>query len=724
MITKRLSKAIVLGWLQSLTVATFAQSTNTPSVAVADTNATDALPEINIIGHATPRSLTSPSARKAVAQKREIPGGFTIKTTDDMQKGRTSNFQDLLQGVPGVQSENGTEISKVSIRGSGIQSDDEPVGVEFLLDGMSFDQGDGETIMEDFDVSTLNYAEIYRGADALKYGSLTLGGAVNLVPLTGYDADAFHLQVQGGSYGFIRAQASSGGVDGAFDYYASLSGRSRDGFRAHSKENTQVLFSDLGYKISNTLENRFYLTLDQTDRQLPGGLTQSEMQADPEQADPLASPMDYHKQWYYLRLADKLSYAKDGHELNASLYWWHRELKEKGPFEPDDFRQGIQIYHSDNCGVDLDSVTHSQLFGQRNILTVGMRPGFETEQDHNYENLAGNEGATIARDLELSVNVPFYDENQHYLTDKLSLITGIQAIYVLRQFYDYFDDTPAGDQTRGQNFFALNPKIGLLYELNKDSQVFFNFSRSFQPPSFDNMVDFGDDSGESLVYTPLNPQHAWTAEIGTRGKYGRFDWDLALYHSWVRNELQDLFDPVNDVDRGDVNVAHSYHQGIEAGLGMELWNSKKVQDKSGHRVTLQQTYTLNNFHFDHDPVYGNNRLAAIPIHVYETDLMYEAPCGFYAGPNVQCNLTRYPVDQQNTLNAGAYALLGFKAGYTFNLKRSMLAVFFEVKNLTDKTYAAAVDPVSDANPLSGFADPQVFHPGDRRSFYGGVSYSW
>ena len=46
------------------------------------------------------------------------------------------------------------------MRGSGIDSADEPLGVEFLLDGVSFNQGDGEAIIEDFDVSTLNYAEV------------------------------------------------------------------------------------------------------------------------------------------------------------------------------------------------------------------------------------------------------------------------------------------------------------------------------------------------------------------------------------------------------------------------------------------------------------------------------------------------------------------------------------------------------------------------------------
>ena len=73
---------------------------------------------------------------------------------------------------------------------------------------MSFDQGDGETIIEDFDVSTLKYAEVYRGAAAFKYGSLTMGGAINLVPLTGYDADPYQIRTEGGSYGFVRGQVS------------------------------------------------------------------------------------------------------------------------------------------------------------------------------------------------------------------------------------------------------------------------------------------------------------------------------------------------------------------------------------------------------------------------------------------------------------------------------------------------------------------------------------
>jgi outer membrane receptor protein involved in Fe transport len=64
-------------------------------------------------------------------------------------------------------------VTRVSIRGSGILSEDEPVGVQLLLDGLTLNQADGEAILEDFDLATIKYAEVFRGANAFKYGSLT-----------------------------------------------------------------------------------------------------------------------------------------------------------------------------------------------------------------------------------------------------------------------------------------------------------------------------------------------------------------------------------------------------------------------------------------------------------------------------------------------------------------------------------------------------------------------
>jgi len=691
---------------------------------VTPTNAPTVLHPIRVIGRVERESLTSPSESAAAEQKKEVPGGFTVQRHEEMDKGRASNFQDLLQGTPGVvlQTENGTEVSKVSIRGSGIDSEDEPLGVEFLLDGLGFNQGDGEVILEDLDVGTIQHAEVYRGATAFKYGSLTLGGAVNLVPFTGYTADPFQVRAEAGSYGFFHGQASTGGVEGPVDYYASVMGRYRDGFRIHSRENTQLVFSDAGYKLSDNVENRVYFTVDRTDREMPGGLTKQQMNQDPRQADPDAIAQDFNKNWSFLRVADKLNFETEEEEFDAGLFWWHRDLRENGFFSPD-FREGITTYYSDNIGILLNSVTRNDLFRQRNILTVGANPDIEWEVDHNYENIAGHRGETTANNIGQSINVPVYAENQHYLTEKLSLLTGIQAIYAQRHFTDLFLASDQGNQSGIVNFHGWSPKIGMIYEFDTNSQAFLSFSRSWQPPSFDNMVGFEEGTNSSLSFTPLNPQRAWTVEIGTRGERGPFDWDLSLYRSWVRDELLDVTDGHGN-DLGDINIRHSYHQGIEAGLETKLLEAifvPKKSDRAADRLTFNQTYTLNDFHFVDDPANGDNRIGGIPIHLYEAELMYESPGGFYAGPNVQCSLTRYPVDQANTLFASPYELLGCKIGFR---QEKGFSIFFEAKNLLDEHYASSVDPISDARVVALSGPVQVFHPGDGRSFYGGVSWAW
>lgn len=713
-IHRHTSRLVLCGYLLG---AGLSRSADVPS-----TNAPTVLPEVTVVGHTRPGSLTSPTLDQADGQKEQVPGGFTIRGTGEMDRGRASNFQDLLQGVPGVtlQTENGMEVSKVSIRGSGILSEDEPLGVAFLLDGFSFNQGDGEVILEDFDLGAIQYAEVFRGANAFKYGAFTLGGAVNLVSRTGYDADPFSVRVEGGSYGFMRSQVSSGGVEGPVDYFVSVTGRARDGYRQHSAENTEDVAGNLGWRISENLENRFYLTVARTDRLLPGGLTQEQMEKDPRQAEPGAAAQDLNKDWYYLRLADKISFKADGEQADAGVYWWHRNLLARGLFDTNS-PDGIQAYYSDNLGLLLNSVTRGEVFGRQNLFTIGVAPAVEREVDWNFQNLSGKAGATTAHDAELSINVPLYAEDQHYVTEQLSLLAGIQAVYAERRFSDYFNRTPVGDQSANAVFRGLNPKAGVMYEFDPEIQAFANFSRSFQPPSFDNMVDFGDGPGDSLVFTPLEPQDAWTAEVGTRGERGRFGWELALYRSWVRDELLDV-NNAQGVDRGAVNVGRSHHQGIEAELDLDLMKSllvRKDRNPAADRLVLRQSYTLNDFHFDDDPVYGNNRIGGIPIHLYDASLMYEHPSGFYAGPNLQWNITHYPVDHANTLYADAYALVGFRVGFE---SRKGFSAFFEAKNLGDKRYAASVDPIPDARTADG--PIEIFHPGDGRSFYGGVSWKW
>jgi len=108
---------------------------------------------------------------------------------------------------------------------------------------------------------------------------------------------------------------------------------------------------------------------------------------------------------------------------------------------------------------------------------------------------------------------------------------------------------------------------------------------------------------------------------------------LSLYRSWFRNELLELNDAFGN-DIGTRNVPRTNHQGIEASLEIELLREilvPKQPNRSGDRLSFDQSYTLNDFHFDQNPVYGDNRIAGIPIHVLRSAIALRKPIGFLRG---------------------------------------------------------------------------------------------
>ncbi len=688
-----------------------------------------------VVVTAEPPSVLSPDVEEAKARLQTVPGAVDVYGDDDYYRGRHDYLEDFLRYQPGlvISSSQGAEDTHVSSRGSG-QNNDDIIGLAILIDGIPINQNDGEAFLQDIDLQSVKYAEVYRGADALRYGSVTLGGAINLVSLTGREAAPATIGVAFGSFGYYQQTLSSGLSRGPWDLFAAVSNHVQDGYQEHSQENDQKVTFNLGYRLSDTVENRFYFFYGHLDQNNPASLDKDDLYANPRQTDPEAIQEDWNTRWDYYRLMDRFAIRGRDWTFQASLEWNHRQQEQRDEYE-DDFRLGTVRFYSDDYAADFLYESTAAIFGRKNRFTAGALPAFEPESDSFYANPDGKTGALLFADRTYYLNLPLFAEDQFYLTKRFSLLAGFQAVYVDRVFRDGYRSATLGDQSHDDHFRAFNPKGGIAYQWNDKSLVYLNLSRSFQPVSFDESIGVqeGEDGGE--VFHNLQAQHAITLELGTRGEAGPFTWDLTLYRSWVHHELLSL-NNAQGVPLGTVNADDTIHQGIEAGLEIELAHGllargvhpdrskegKSVKASGAKpgtdRLVLEQTYNLSDFRFDGDTVYGSKRIAGNPVQAYKAEIRYEHPSGFYAGPNVEWNIVRYPVDEANTLFADPYALLGFRAGYK---TQKGFQVYFEAKNLLDKTYAAYVEPIADARIGD---DNDSFSPGPGRAFYGGVSWSW
>jgi iron complex outermembrane recepter protein len=95
-------------------------------------------------------------------------------------------------------------------------------------------------------------------------------------------------------------------------------------------------------------------------------------------------------------------------------------------------------------------------------------------------------------------------------------------------------------------------------------------------------------------------------------------------------------------------------------------------------------------------------------------VVYNHQSGFWLEPYVDAVPTPWAVNSANTVDAPCYVVLGTRVGYEY--KPTHRQLFFEARNLTNATWVSGV-AADDGNK-------QFFYPGDGRSFYGGISFSF
>src|SRR5918911_686260 len=163
------------------------------------------------------RTPAAPSA-SPTSRRARVPGAVALVAPEELRATREANLKDALRFTPGVYVQprfGAADESQISIRGSGLRNNFHARGINLLVNGMPYRNADGFTDFESLELLTTEAIEVYKGANALRYGGSTMGGAVNLDTKTGYTAAPLAAFGEGGSFGFGKAQLSSGLARGA-----------------------------------------------------------------------------------------------------------------------------------------------------------------------------------------------------------------------------------------------------------------------------------------------------------------------------------------------------------------------------------------------------------------------------------------------------------------------------------------------------------------------------
>lgn len=660
-----------------------------------------------------------PSAAAERQRLARVPGGTNL--ADPQRETRLATLRDALDYQPGLMIQDffgGADQPRLSIRGSGIQSNPVNRGVLLLQDGLPLNEADGSFILGLIEPRNAALVSARRGANTLTPGATTLGGELEFQSLTGADERA-RVRAEAGSYGRHALQAAAGFASGAWDGRVSVSSDRADGYRHHSASRRDALHANAGFGNAGGFENRSYLSYTDLAFQIPTVVPKDRVFTDPRGVmgdgstpqDQLLNVYrrDPRREATQLRLANRSRWgSSDALRQELGLYWQDTDdlFNNQTSYAVTKARTaGAQWQASGRPDGDAGALgwrsalswSHSAM--DRDLLATSPANGAPLQRFGAYDLSADNLQALVGADWRLA---PAWTLTGQWQWSRQSRDAASRA----------------GGASLDQRWTFATPKIGVNWAAAPQVRWWANLSRSHEAPTFWEIlaanVAPNNPAAASAELVRLRLQRATTGELGGAGQWGEgraaLHWTIAAYRSVVADELISTTD-ANGIKVGTYNyVGGTRHQGIEAGLSGS-W------PMAGGALDWRGSWTYSDFRFK-GGVYAGKQIAGVPRHLLNAEVMWRlnTSVGLWrAGPNLRWQPVDTPTDHANTPGAhqNAYALLGVKLEW----RNGPWTAYVQADNLTDRRYASSYAVRNQAT-----AAQPGYLPGVGRNLSAGLSY--
>ena len=622
----------------------------------------------------------------------------------------------VLNTIPGIFMQQGSlNTNRITIRGIGARSQFGTNRVKAYLDGIPLSSGEGETVIEDIDVASIEKIEIIKGPNSTSFGS-GLGGVIHLFSRETPVLESFGKSTTTfGSYGLLQQRLLGGYSDANSNVYSSYSDLQSDGYRANSSFKREAFNLNGKQKITENGNLSFIGIFTRLKAYIPSSLNEKDFVNNPEKAAPTwAAAQGYESYNKFLIGLGHDHQFSDKWSLKSSLFYNFKEGYETRPFD-------ILADKINSVGVRLSINYKDYFFSLPVELSIGTEMAAEQYKYSLYRNLylsqpgqgsiEGEEFSAIEQNRNYG---NYFLQMEFWLLKNLHLETGIAfntTTYSLDEIFKPNSITQNNTYTFGG---IWSPRIGLSYKVGKGKNIYTSVSKGFSVPSVAETL-----TAEGQINTDLKPETGWNYELGFKGNWfvNQLYTALTLFSTQIENVL--VAQRTADDQYVGVNAGSSSHPGIELLVNYPLFESSKFQ------VTPYFSAALNNFKFkdfvDRGIDYSGNQLTGVP----DKQLNFGLDVNTKKGLNINMSyriIGEIPMNDSNTKYSESYSLLDVKANYIFTISKFLRTELNAgVNNSLDEKYAASILP----NAVGfGVAQPRYFYPGNPINYYGGFSISY
>lgn len=640
----------------------------------------------------------------------------SVISTADINKTDGIILTPVLTKIPGVLMQQGSlNTNRISIRGIGARSQYGTNRVKAYFNAIPLTSGEGETVLEDIDLASIEKIEIIKGPNSTSFGS-GLGGVIHLFSRETPALEAFGKSATTfGSFGLLQQRLSAGYSDPNLNLYSSYSDLQSDGYRANSSYKRKAFNLHGNQKITTKGNLSFLGVFTRLKAFIPSSLNENDFKNNPEKAATTwAAAQGYES---YDKFLSGLGYDHQFSEkwsLKSSVFSSFKKAYETRPFDILDEKTSL-------LGLRWNLNYKNQLFSLPFELSFGTELATEKYQYSLFENLylsqpgqgsvEGNQFSAIEQDRNY---INYFVQMEVWLSKKLHLETGIalnSTEYSLEDVFQAGSTNQNGSYTFGN---VWSPRIGFSYKVGNGKNIFTSVSKGFSVPAVAETL-----TPEGQINTDLKPEIGWNYELGFKGNWfeNRLYVEATIFSTQIENLL--VARRTAEDQYVGVNAGSSSHPGLEFLVQYKLLKSAKFQ------ITPYFSAALNHFKFkdfvDDSADYSGNELTGVPDKQWNLGLDINTKSGWSLNTSYR-TVGKIPMNDSNTKYSDGYSVLDIKTSYFFTiLKVLKTELNAGVNNALDEKYAASILP----NAVGfGTVPPRYFYPGNPVNYYGGFSVSY
>lgn len=666
-------------------------------------------------------SIVSLSAVRVTAyggnkSNRETAGAVALLTGDQIRQGSGVSLQTSFNSVPGVQMDQSTfSEARISIRGNGVRSSYGIRNVKIYLNDIPLTEPDGTTRIEALDVNGIGQAQIIKGPASSIYGGGT-GGVINFkLQRSPYQERSVELSSLFGSDGLARLAATYRSGGDRVNSYASYGWQQFDGYRQHNNDMRRFLTGNFQFFPSNKHIVTLLLSRTTQHTQIPGALTQTQVQENRKQASPSNLDKQAGRYQNWTRIGIGQQYRFNNQLTNSSSVFTY-------------------FYDLDHPLAFAYLRTYYQSYGGRTkfhydpnfsvlptVFTIGAEFNQANAKGTRYVNNQGVEGAINNNtDTENTVYSLFY-QSETSLGANTNLALGLSYNGLTYDATDYLHPEKSGVK----KFKAqASPRIALSHHFSEALSLHGSVSSGFSPPSGSEISNV-----DGSINVDLQAEKAVNYEINAKGELlkSRLSYDLALFKMDMKGELI-----AQSIEQGITvyhNAGRTSHNGAELALSYLA-----LHQDDGKVITLLRPFaalTYSDFEFQDYKVldsegnvevaFDGNELTGIAPWVVNLGLNMESKYGLYFSGNYFFS-DRLPLNDANSDYNPSYQVLNAKIGLRRNFAKSLVIDFYAgVNNLSDEHYSS----MNALNAVAyGGGQAAYFNPSPERNYYVGLNLKY